>query len=109
MARSVLEYEIVDHGIEHSQYFQGCGVSYTKYLECVTGIGDDFEEAIGDCLESLAQMDWDVEDLEKRILEEFGGEYPQTESVTDRLDYDCADESERENCELWYHVSIRVN
>jgi hypothetical protein len=50
----IASYEIVDHGIEHSQYFQGCGTSYTDFDECVTGCGDNALEAFDDALEQIA-------------------------------------------------------
>ena len=57
--KTVVEFEMVDHGIENSQYFQGCGLSHTDYDDIATGIGNDPAEAIDDALESLAQNDWE--------------------------------------------------
>ena len=74
MAKRIVEFELVDHGIEHEQYFQGCGVSFTQFEDVATGIGDNPAEAIDDALECLAQMDWDVDGMETRILrDEFPG------------------------------------
>jgi hypothetical protein len=35
----ITEFEVIDHGIDGSQYFQGCGVAYTKFKYVVTGCG----------------------------------------------------------------------
>jgi len=49
------KFELVDHGIDGSQYFQGCGTTFTEYHHVVTGCGDNFAEALDDALEMLAQ------------------------------------------------------
>src|ERR1035438_5584528 len=79
--KTVVEFEMVDHGIENSQYFQGCGLSHTDYDDIATGIGNDPAEAIDDALESLAQNDWDVEGMEKRILAQ---EFPRKRKLPTR-------------------------
>ena len=72
----VSDFELVDHGITNSSYFQGCGTSLTGYNYCNTGNGDTPAEALDDLLESIATMcaddggSIDVEGLEERILEE---------------------------------------
>jgi hypothetical protein len=38
--KRIANFRIVDHGIEHSQYFQGHGVALSRYDACATGIGD---------------------------------------------------------------------
>lgn len=111
MSKIVEDYEIVDHGIDNSQYFQGCGTAFTEFEEVATGIGDDFAEAIDDCLEMLAQQGWDAEQLEKKIkVDEHWtvAGYPQSNSVSDMLDDEDVSEEDREDCECYYHVSIRV-
>lgn len=62
--RAIEDHEVIVHGVEHSQYFQGCGVSFTPFEDVATGIGCDAAEAFDDALESLAQGDWDVEGAE---------------------------------------------
>ena len=71
-AKRIGEFELIDHGIEHSQYFQGCGVAFTWFANVVTGIGDNPAEAIDDCLEERAMNGFDVEGMEARILEQEG-------------------------------------
>lgn len=61
--KAIADYEIVDHGIEWSDYFQGCGTAFTEYSDVATGCGEDYESALEDALESLAQNGWDVESV----------------------------------------------
>lgn len=39
-----MQYQIINHGYENSQYFQGCGVSYTEFEHVQTGCGNDAKE-----------------------------------------------------------------
>ena len=101
--KPIVEFELIDHGIEHSQYFQGCGVAFTKFANVVTGIGDNPAEAIDDCLDQIAQAGFDTEGMEKRIMEQKGWEsLPLTPSVED----ECGDD-EYGGYEYW--MSIRWN
>lgn len=105
------QFELIDHGIENSQYFQGCGTAYTKFTDVATGIGDNPAEAIEDALDQLAQADWDVEDLAPRILAAEGWkEFPTEPSVGEcyPIDDDGIVDFDGE-CDLYYHVSIRVS
>lgn len=103
--KPIVEFELVDHGIEHEQYFQGCGVSCTQFESVATGIGDNPAEAIDDALESLAQQDYETEDMEMRILaQEFTGNSrrPKRKLPTKP----CVGRKHSEDCH--YYVSIRV-
>jgi hypothetical protein len=104
MARQqVAEYELVDHGIDGAQYFQGCGVCYTKFDHVATGCGSNFAEAIDDVLDSIAQDGFDAENLQDRIMvdENIGGAGFPTEPNTDEF------HKEDEDSEMYYYVSIR--
>lgn len=81
-------WEIIDHGIEHSQYFQGCGTTFTEFSDVATGIGDNPKEAMEDALEMLAQSGWDTDGI-KNNLEE-------TPSVSD-----IREEEAKERREAW--------
>jgi hypothetical protein len=93
--KAIVEFEIVDHGIENEQYFQGCGIAFTEYDDVATGIGDTLEEAIDDALESLAQNDWDTEGMEARI-----------KADNPRFGTPCTETEMYEECH--YYASIRV-
>ena len=66
------EFEIVDHGIEHEQYWRGCGPTFTSYEDIATGIGENFAEAVYDALDTLVENDWNVKGMEKRICKQIG-------------------------------------
>jgi hypothetical protein len=100
MSKTIVEFELVDHGIEHEQYFQGCGLAFTTYTDVATGIGSNAAEAIDDALESLAQNDWDVEGMEKRILAQ---ELPGKRKLPTKP---CV--LKRHGEDAYYYLSIRV-
>lgn len=52
--RTIKSVRLVNHGVEHEQYFQGHGTAFTEYDTCATGIGDSELEAYEDSLEQLA-------------------------------------------------------
>jgi hypothetical protein len=131
------EIEIIDHGIDHAQFFLGCGTTFTKYTDVVTGIGDDFAEAFYDCLEQVAMnigserydefvkclieeyreyMEGDSlkdyikkwSDPNKTVLNVLREEYESESGLTeDDEDYDFDEWLENNPSELWYYVSIR--
>lgn len=107
MSRKIEDFEIVDHGLENPQYFQGCGVSFTEFVTCSTGIGDNPAEALDDALDSLAQEGWDTEgneELQKRIArinKRFDGRNL-VEEFCEKEGFDY------EESELTYYISIRV-
>jgi hypothetical protein len=93
------EYEIINHGPEHSQYFQGCGVSYTKFDTCVTGIGDNAKDAYNDAVEQIYEMG----EYTEKSLDNLLPKRPKGIRVKDRLT-----KEERESDEFYWHLSIRV-
>jgi len=63
----LIEYEILDHGMMYSDYFQGCGVSYTRFTHVWTGAGDSSKEAYNDALDQMSMDDWEAaEKMPKR-------------------------------------------
>ncbi len=103
----ITSYEIIRHGAEHSDYFQGCGVSYTSFNHVSTGIGDTEAEAFDDALESIAQshsfVDGEIERIEKEHGQEWSEEDMQT--VIGATD----EEMEGNDQPPYWHVSIRYN
>ena len=101
MAKRIGEFELIDHGAEHSQYFQGCGVAFTSFENVVTGIGDNPAASIDDCLEQIAQCGFDTEGMEARIMQQEGWEVlpttPDVQTVYGNIE------------DIHYHVSIRWN
>jgi hypothetical protein len=97
------DYEIIDHDIEHSDYFPGCGTFRTNYDHVDTGIGANFAEAYDDCCEMIAQRrDIDSgfwEEFDKRVLKDIRrSAFPKRPAVGARHNESC-----------YYHVSIRYN
>jgi hypothetical protein len=82
--RPVREYDIIVHGVQHVQYFQGCGVSGTKFLDCYTGVGLDAYEAYENALES-AVMDWDTEGAENWLGAPKPGEHQVPEDAHEEI------------------------
>jgi hypothetical protein len=103
-ATKAKDFQLLDHGIDHAQYFQGCGVAFTDYRVCFTGCGSNCAEAVEDCLEQIA-MDgsYDVKDLEERIKAEYlpNGEQWPLQPNTDEFN------EENEESEMYYYASIR--
>ncbi len=95
MNQTVTDYEVVDHGIDVSQYFPGCGVAFTKFDHVVTGCGDDFSDALNDALSSMEQLTgFDTELLEGLDTACAEGGSP---TVPDGAE------------DTYYYVSIRYN
>lgn len=69
----VLEFEVVNLGVEFPDYFQGFGVAFTSFDDCYYGIGSNPAEALDDCLEGIAMAGTvDVVDLEARVIAQEG-------------------------------------
>lgn len=96
IARHVRAFEILEHGVDHAQYFQGCGTSFTEYTDVATGAGDNATEAYRDAVEQLAQMGYDVATLPSR-----------PKGITKRSRVP-AEARRAEDSEIWYYVSVRV-
>ena len=116
----ITDYEIVDHGVEGSQYFQGCGVALTDYEFVATGNGDNFAEAIDEALEYMSQGEEcsgvDFKGLEARMLADEGlTEWPTEPSamaVARKANGVMSDEEWEElmgECDTYYYVSVRYN
>ena len=91
-----IAYEIINHGPEHSQYFQGCGTAFTDFDFCETGIGDNAKEAYNDAIEGLYTMDIDGKSLDKLLPKNPHG-IRKTDKLTKGMDD-----------EYYWHVSIRI-
>lgn len=101
--QTITDFQVVDHGIDNSQYFQGCGVALTKYEHVVTGCGDHFDEAIDDALEQIAIGTSgliDFPSLEQAIKDDLG-----IKTVSWPSDTVVPEDTEG----TYYYVSIRYN
>ena len=107
----ITDFEICDHGIDHAQYFQGCGTSYTRFDYVQTGCGENAREAFDDALEQIAMCE--SVDLSPIETSKEGKTY-QTKraekfSVSRHLRREHIKLEEDEDCELYYYLSIRYN
>lgn len=50
------DFEILNHGKEHADYWQGCGTFGTQYKHCFTGIGMNAKEAYIDAENQVYDM-----------------------------------------------------
>jgi hypothetical protein len=96
MATKVKDFEIVNHGYEHAQYFQGCGVSFTRFEHVATGAGHTARDAYGDACEQICMVEGCDVGLPKR---------PAGIRQRDHVPAShCGEESE-----FYWYVSIRYN
>ena len=98
--RKIGDFEIVDHGIHGIGEFQGCEFPFESFNHIATGIGNDMAEAIHDCINQMRMVDFNVENMNIRILEQRGWDLFPTEPCIDRR---------IERCDFFYHVLIRWN
>ena len=112
--RTIEEYEIINHGVDYSCYFQGCGVYFSDFEDVATGIGDSEKDALDDALDLLAQRDWDVEGNED-LMADLHDKADATDVIADVIK-DYAEEIgvDDDGCppddweQPWVHVSVRV-
>lgn len=99
--KTIQEYEIVDHGIEHEQYFQGCGTAFTRFETVATGIGNGLKQALNDAADQLAEQGYEISN-------ELQSEIDSLDSKeTEETHTDCGDE-ECYSQDVYYYASIRV-
>ena len=101
---TVLEIEVTDYGIDHAQYFQGHGVSFTRYTHAYLGCGSNYKEALDDAIEQVAmEGEFDCEGIDEKIYTENELYGKDLESVnTDSY------HEENENSEMYYYVGLRI-
>lgn len=90
------QYEIINHGYEHSQYFQGCGTYGTYFDFSVTGCGMNAKEAYEDAAKQVAMAGHKI-NLPIR---------PHGINAKDKVPARLAEE---EYNEVYFYVSIRYN
>lgn len=93
MARKILAYEVIDHGVDHAQYFLGCGTAFTPFDFVQTGVGSTPHEALEDCLDQIAMLGFDTDGIKNGLSDETPEELEDTDEYS----------------ELYYYVSVRFN
>lgn len=111
-------YEVVDHGVDHAQYFSFPSAMHTKFDESYFGCGSTYREALDDALESFALSEDNKykrqaiiacieSDPALKIDDETNEKYSvEAELRSQGLIND--DGEWPDECELYYYVSIRV-
>lgn len=61
--KKIMKIKTICHGLYHEQEFPGCGVAFTEFDECFTGIGNTAYEAKEDALEQMAGVGYDTEGI----------------------------------------------
>lgn len=93
----ITDFEIVDLGVQHPDYFQGFGTSFTRFTACTYGIGNTAQEAYDDALDQMCDRDGvDVDTMPKKCP--FNG------AVTTHPDDTGMNDDYNQTC---YHVGIR--
>jgi hypothetical protein len=102
-APEIIDFEIVDHGVHHPDYFQGCGVALTKFTDCVTGVGfESAADAAEDIREQLSIMGYALPVELENALDALSTDNDVAQSYAD-----CGEDVPEES-ELVYYVSVRV-
>ena len=92
----ITDYEIINHGYDHAQYFQGCGTAFTDFEDVSTGAGDNAKDAYEDAVEQLAMTGYNVDKMPTR---------PRGINKKDKIPYEL---SKHEDSEIYFYVSIHV-
>lgn len=72
MDMQIAEYEIIDLGVDHPEYFPGYSLSpESDFDELYIGVGDSAYEAVGDALDQIALDGYDVLPIEDESLTDF--------------------------------------
>ena len=112
----IKEFQLIDHGVDGSQYFQGCGVSCTGWNGAFTGFGSTFQEALDDAIEQACE-EWlvNVDDIAyeyshvkedqrtRSVCEWTECEHRHTHESNDG---DCCEHCEA--CELHYYITLML-
>lgn len=92
----IKDFEIINHGYDHAQYFRGCGTYGTDFEHVVTGCGDNAKEAYEDAAEQVAMAG-------------HGSNLPVRPRGINAKDKVPARLSKEEMNEMYWYVSIRYN
>lgn len=90
-------FEVISHGFDHSQYFQGCGLFRSPFNSVVTGAGGCEKEALEDALEQMAGNGASLSLIEQIEKSEDWSETRNEEADAEEMN------------EVHYFLSIRYN
>ena len=79
-----MHFEFTYLGVEHEQYFQGFGVSFTEFDRCTCGIGETPAEAADDAVEQACHdLDVITSSILEKAYDEFVASLDNVEESTD--------------------------
>ena len=64
----ITDWDVEDKGVEHPDYWQGAGVSHTKWTEVFVGTGSSAREAFDDALKQLSGQTDDQNDIPHDLI-----------------------------------------
>lgn len=78
---TITDYQLIDYGIEHEQYFTGHSCAFSNYEHCVTGTGDTPGEALRDAISQMQELHTglDTSDFEDEEAEYLQASEPSVE------------------------------
>ena len=68
----VYDYSVNDHGVMDCQYWQGAGVSHTKWDAVGVGSGENPHSAMEEALQDLAEQGWDTSTIHNEFDADAG-------------------------------------
>jgi hypothetical protein len=100
-------FQVLDHGEDGSQYFSGCGVTFTGYTHVATGVGDTAREALEDAAEQMAMSGHRLTDAQEDAARARLSDLDRSASVS--VEPCCADapDCDHEPADWNHYVSIR--
>ena len=102
-------FEIVNHGIENDQYFQGCGTAFTDWTYCWTGIGQNLTEAVDDACDNIASGGSQLTASDYKAILEQAKQDDNGLSVCGQCEDRTCDNGECEVDGLYYYASVRYS
>lgn len=105
----VVEWEVIDHGEDGSQYFSECGVAYSRFTHVATGAADTAKEALDDALEQIATSGHDVSDAQAAEMLLRLSDHDRSAHLTCEPGWACKQEDSNEEHDWHHYISVRYN
>lgn len=104
----ITDFEILDCGVDHAQYFQGIGTAFTRYNHASLGCGMTAAESIEDALEAVAMEGENIDFSAIEADEMYKALSSETRDIYEILGEEPTEE-ESEHDERYYYTAIRYN
>ena len=100
----ISDYQIIDYGIENSQYFSGITTYNTDYDFCIYDVAESQSEAFKNVINRIYEQHGNIEidyNLLNNELKTMSDEVEQELITDNELSNDCSD--------LYYHIGLLYN